>query len=78
MNFDKELLLESLHYSMPFGKYKNTKICDLPIAYLEWFIQKDELPKGKLGSLMALIYQIKLNGLEDILKQLKLETTKVK
>jgi len=78
LNFNKELLLESLHYSMPFGKYKNTKICDLPIAYLEWFIQKNELPKGKLGSLMALIYQIKLNGLEDILKQLKLETTKVK
>lgn len=67
---NKELLLKSLTYKMPFGKYKDTTIADLPIFYLEWFLNKDGFPKGELGDLMTIIYQIKLNGLEEILYNL--------
>ena len=55
---------------MPFGKYKGTVLCDLPVFYLEWFKRKG-FPKGKLGVLLETIYEIKLNGLEDLLKPLK-------
>ena len=55
---------------MPYGKYKARKICDLPIHYLEWFARQG-FPKNKLGVMLETIYEIKLNGLEDLLKPLK-------
>jgi uncharacterized protein (DUF3820 family) len=55
---------------MPFGRYKGTVLSDLPVSYLEWF-QRQGFPAGKLGMMLATVYEIKLNGLEDILYQLK-------
>ena len=55
---------------MPFGKYKGYFICDLPVSYLEWF-QERGFPKGKLGMLLATMYEIKLNGLMYLLEPLK-------
>ena len=55
---------------MPFGRYKGTLLSDLPVSYLEWF-QRQGFPDGKLGMMLATVYEIKLNGLEDILYQLK-------
>jgi uncharacterized protein (DUF3820 family) len=55
---------------MPFGRYKGTILSDLPVSYLEWF-QRQGFPAGKLGMMLATVYEIKLNGLEDILYQLK-------
>jgi uncharacterized protein (DUF3820 family) len=73
--FDKKYLLEAIAFEMPFGKYKGQKIADLPDAYFEWFLRKNnEFPKGKIGDMMAIVYQIKLNGLEEILINLKRET----
>ena len=65
-----DLLLQLVQMKMPFGKYKNTLLCDLPVSYLEWFARKG-FPKGKLGMLLLTIYEIKLNGLEGLLKPLK-------
>lgn len=65
-----ELLLQLVKMKMPFGKYKDTVLCDLPISYLEWFARKG-FPKGILGMLLQTIYEIKLNGLEGLLKPLK-------
>ncbi len=42
-----ELLLQLVNMKMPFGKYKDTVLCDLPVSYLEWFARKG-FPKGKL------------------------------
>lgn len=55
---------------MPFGKYKDSLICDLPEYYLNWFSNKG-FPKGKIGMLLATMYEIKLNGLEYLLQPLK-------
>jgi uncharacterized protein len=55
---------------MPFGKYKDYFLCDLPVAYLEWFRERG-FPKGKLGMLLATIYEIKTNGLIYLLEPLK-------
>ncbi len=67
---DGEILMQLIKMEMPFGKYKGTLLCDLPVFYLEWF-QRTGFPKGKLGVLLATIYEIKVNGLEDLLKPLK-------
>ena len=64
------LLLQLVQMKMPFGKYKGTLLCNLPVSYLEWF-QRKGFPKGKLGELLATMYEIKLNGLEDLLRPLK-------
>ncbi len=65
-----ELLLQLVKMKMPFGKYKDRLLCDLPVSYLEWF-QRKGFPKGKLGVLLETIYEIKINGLEDLLGPLK-------
>ncbi len=67
---NSQLLLQLVIMKMPFGRYKNTILCDLPVSYLEWF-QRKGFPDGKLGVLLQTIYEIKLNGLEDLLKPLK-------
>ena len=66
------LLLELVKMKMPFGKYKNSVLCNLPVSYLEWFARKG-FPKGKLGMLLQTIYEIKMNGLEYLLEPLKKE-----
>jgi len=67
---DGALLVQLVQMKMPFGKYKGTLLCNLPVSYLEWF-QRKGFPKGKLGVLLATIYEIKLNGLEQLLGPLK-------
>ena len=67
---DPQLLLALVKMRMPFGKYKGSLLCDLPVSYLEWFA-KEGFPQGKLGMLLATIYEIKINGLEYLLKPLK-------
>lgn len=63
-------LIELVSTRMPYGKFKGRLICDLPEFYLVWYRNKG-FPKGKLGVLMGSIYEIKLNGLEYILKPIK-------
>ena len=65
-----ELLLQLVNMKMPFGKYKGTVLCNLPVSYLEWFNRKG-FPQGKLGILLGTMYEIKINGLEGLLTPLK-------
>ena len=66
-----EYLKEIVTTNLPFGKYQGRLLCDLPISYLEWFVAKGGFPPGKLGQLLYTVYEIKLNGLDDIIYQLK-------
>ena len=67
---DPKILETLVTMRMPFGKYKGVILCDLPEPYLVWFNQKG-FPEGKLGMLLHTIYEIKLNGLEQLLKPIK-------
>jgi uncharacterized protein len=67
---DPNILLELVKTQMPFGKYKGRLLCDLPVHYLEWFA-KEGWPKGRLGMQLATVYEIKINGLEEIISRLK-------
>ena len=44
MGPNPEILLSLVKTKMPFGKYKDRLICDLPVSYLEWF-QRKGFPK---------------------------------
>lgn len=54
---------------MPFGKYKGTPLFELPEPYLVWFASKG-FPPGELGALLALVLEIKANGLEAMIRNL--------
>jgi len=70
MSPDPNLLIQLVQTQMPFGKFKGSLLCDLPVSYLEWFEQKG-FPDGKLGIQLQTIYEIKLNGLEYLLVPLR-------
>ncbi|MBF7073161.1 DUF3820 family protein [Glaciecola sp. MH2013] len=65
-------LITLINTQMPFGKYAGTKLLNLPEPYLVWF-HKEGFPQGKLGEQLAAMYEIKLNGLEPILRPLLYE-----
>lgn len=66
---NQETLIKTLNAKMPFGKYKGTPLLLLPEPYVVWF-HKEGFPKGKLGEQLGLIYEIKVNGLEKLLRPL--------
>lgn len=76
LGFNPKILEELVTMKMPFGKYKDTIICDIPSYYLEWFIHNGKLPEGKLGMLLSTMYEIKINGLDDLLKPLRIKKYK--
>lgn len=67
---DPQILLQIVSMQMPFGKFKGTLLCNLPVSYLEWFNRKG-FPAGKLGMLLQTMLEIKMNGLEYLLNPLK-------
>lgn len=64
------LLTDLVTMKMPFGKYKDKLLCDLPETYLVWFHSKG-FPPGKLGELLGTMYEIRLNGLEYLLQPIR-------
>lgn len=67
---DKYKLIELAHYKMPFGKYKNRYLVDLPETYLLWFQQKG-FPEGKLGLMLKSMLEIKINELEPLIRKIQ-------
>lgn len=55
---------------MPYGKYKDRLIADLPGQYLNWFARKG-FPPGKIGRLLALMQELDHNGLSSLLDPLR-------
>jgi uncharacterized protein (DUF3820 family) len=71
METNKQHLLEKLaNTKMPYGKHKGSYLIDLPEYYIVWYHNKG-FPKGKFGNQLRLVYEIKLNGLEYLVKKLK-------
>lgn len=65
-----ETLLKLARYRMPFGKYANKLLVDIPEEYFLWFSKKG-FPQDDLGLYMAMMLEIKLNGLEYLFDPLK-------
>lgn len=69
-NSDKQQLIELAKAKMPYGKFKGRYLIDLPEPYVVWYHAKG-FPSGKLGQQLGLIYELKINGLEYLIHELK-------
>ncbi len=67
---DPAELLKLANYRMPFGKYSNRLLIDLPEPYVVWFAHKG-FPEGELGKMMRIVHEIKINGLEYLFDPLR-------
>ncbi len=70
MQPDPNFLIQLANTKMPFGKFKGVYLIDIPEYYLVWYRNKG-FPKGKLGQMMESIFEIKRNGLEEIIYKIK-------
>ncbi len=62
-------LAEIARTHMPFGKFgpsflppRGVPIYDLPVEYLGWFAGKGGFPRGRLGELLRMVHQMKVDG----------------
>ena len=67
---DKQFLIDVSKMRMPYGKYKGRFLIDLPEHYIVWYNNKG-FPKGKLGKMLSLVYELQLNGLEELIREIK-------
>lgn len=73
---NREKLIELAHYRMPFGKFKGRYLVELPEPYLIWF-QRTGFPAGKLGDMLKAMLEIKINGLEGLIRKIQKDFPKV-
>ena len=67
---NKDFLIKLAHTKMPYGKYQGRYLIDLPEYYVVWYNNKG-FPKGKLGDMLRQVYELKLNGLEDLIRNIQ-------
>ncbi len=70
MDAQQQLLIKLAHTKMPFGKYEGHYLIELPEYYIVWYNTKG-FPKGQLGDQLKLVYELKLNGLENLIRNIK-------
>ena len=70
MDAQQQLLIKLAHTRMPFGKYEGRYLIDLPEYYIVWYNNKG-FPKGLLGDQLRLVYELKLNGLENLVRNIQ-------
>ena len=68
--FEPTDLVKLAKYRMPFGRYSNRLLIDLPEPYVVWFANKG-FPEGELGKMMRIVHEIKINGLEYLFEPLR-------
>ncbi|WP_372919762.1 DUF3820 family protein [Salegentibacter sp.] len=66
----QKALIELAYAKMYFGKYKGYFLSDVPEYYFVWYRQKG-FPPGKTGEQMQQVFELKLNGMEGILREIR-------
>jgi uncharacterized protein (DUF3820 family) len=66
---NKHELIELANARMPFGKHQGQLLHTIPERYLLW-LKSSAIVHGKLAKQLDQICEIKLNGLESILRPL--------
>lgn len=75
MDKNQQKLIDLAHTKMPFGKYEGYYLIDIPEYYIVWYRNKG-LPNGTLGEQLQLVYELKLNGLEDLIRNIRRKYSK--
>ncbi|MEI9892698.1 MAG: DUF3820 family protein [Chthoniobacter sp.] len=42
-----------------------------PVEYLAWFARKGAFPKGRLGELLRIVHQMKVDGLDEVFDEFR-------
>ncbi|MDY6836211.1 MAG: DUF3820 family protein [Chloroflexota bacterium] len=71
--YDSAILVRIAETRMPFGKYANRPLVNLPESYLAWFSRKG-FPTGELGRMLNIVWEIKSNGLDHLLDPIREST----
>jgi len=71
--FDHKQLIELAWYKMPFGTHKGKFLSELPEPYYIWF-RRQGFPHGKLGNYMQTVCDMKVNGIESLLREIRKNT----
>ena len=66
---NREELVKIANFKMPYGKFKGLLLVNIPEPYYTWYAGKG-FPEGKLGEYMAIMNEIKINGLEKLIRPL--------
>ena len=69
-NQSKQFLVKLANTKMPYGKYKGRFMIDLPEYYIVWYRNKG-FPKGQIGEMLATVYELKVNGLEELVRNIQ-------
>ncbi|WP_347922333.1 DUF3820 family protein [Pontimicrobium sp. SW4] len=69
-NQSKQFLVKLANTKMPYGKYKGKFMIDLPEYYVVWYRNKG-FPKGQIGEMLATVYELKANGLEELVRNIR-------
>ncbi|WP_318639934.1 DUF3820 family protein [Flavobacterium ardleyense] len=67
---NRKELVKLAHTKMPFGKYEGKYLIEIPEYYIVWYSNKG-WPPGTLGKQLQLVYELKLNGLEDLIRNIR-------
>ena len=57
-------------WRMPFGRYKNSPLYDIPAEYLCWFEQRG-WPEGDLGRLLRIVLEAKREGADEAFRSFR-------
>jgi len=68
--FDPRSLRELAQATMPFGKHAGRYLVDLDEGYILWCF-KEEVASGQLLEQLKAVYEIKLNGLEFLIRKFR-------
>jgi uncharacterized protein (DUF3820 family) len=71
----KQFLIKLAQTKMPYGKYKGKYMIDLPEFYVIWYRNKG-FPKGQIGEMLATVYELKMNGIEELLRNIQRQTNR--
>lgn len=67
---DQAWLLKLARTRMPFGRYEGTLLVQLPEHYVVWMARQG-FPDGELGRMLAVVHEVKVNGLEYLFEKIR-------
>lgn len=67
---DQAWLLKLARTRMPYGRHQGMLLVELPEPYVVWMARQG-FPKGELGTMLAVVHEIKVNGLEYLFEKIR-------
>ena len=67
---DQAWLLKLARTRMPYGRHQGMLLVELPEPYVVWMARQG-FPKGELGQMLAVVHEIKVNGLEYLFEKIR-------